>query len=1018
MTRLPAVFATALAVCLLITSQARASDPTKHPEQGPRLSAMGELFRDLDAHPERLAALRTAAMAHAPAPWGAPAVFGGDLNLTPGAPRFQSETTIAVKGDTIVVGFNDANGFANPSGVSVSGFAYSHDGGTTFTYGGQLPLVGGGDMVRGDPGVNVWVNPSTGAATFVYSSLYRTPAGESSLCIHVSTDGGVTWSAPRVTTPVTSASAFADKVFNDVDPETGRVLLSWTSFGATVQMSAIRSDNFGLSWSPITVFSARSEDGQGSCPRFDPTSGRAYIVWRAYGAVSAVSLVRSLDNGVTWSTAQDIALGGSEPLPPFGSDRINDFPAIAVSPTDGSLHVVYASLQTADFGDVYYARSTDQGLNWSVPVTLNTAPGLDRAQFFPWISAGADGGLDAIWYDQRAGVEGSDLTDVLATHSEDGGLTWACPVSLLAEPFHAEYGQDTGQPNIGDYNQCASQVTAGVRRMFASYARTDAADHLTTAPDTYVGVLDPATPGVSLTPAGVAIADLGCIADQALVAGELGDLTVSLQNACAGAVSGINGTLAALSAGVSILQPASAYPDLAPGASSAGATPFRIRLDDAYPCGDPIRLRMEGTSNSGVFGFTFTVPTGVVVKDTLLLAEGFESVATGLPAGWSHIQRKGVANPWEVSADLASAGTRSVYCADYADTNWSRLDSPSFTVPPDADLLEVSFAVTYDTEAVGDGRQGYDGSVFKIRVDGVDVLAGAFSTLFDGQYRTQIVRSSGDLANPLQDLAAWCGNTLPDFEPIRIQYPGLAGRSVRLVYEAGADASVGGTGTYVDDVQVRAITLGCGACTAEPVLAVNPTGIVYPELRAGVEACTTITVKNTGDGFLHIQSITDSDPACGLDLSGLATELFPGDSTSFSACITESEVGPDTCEVIVATDAGADTVRIVVVEVTGVGGLPLHPPTLLLLPVRPNPFRSGTEILFAVPQDGPTDLAIFDVTGRRVRTFHDGATLSRGPYQLFWDGRDDRGVRVGNGVYTLHLRSGGEARTERMVYLR
>jgi len=143
---------------------------------------------------------------------------------------------------------------------------------------------------------------------------------------------------------------------------------------------------------------------------------------------------------VTWSAPEDIALGGSEPLPPFGSDRINDFPALAVSPSDGSLHIVYASLQTADFGDVYYARSTDQGLNWSVPVTLNSAPGLDRAQFFPWISAGADGGLDAIWYDQRAGIEGSDLTDVLATHSEDGGLTWSAELT----------GLDSGSVELGD----------------------------------------------------------------------------------------------------------------------------------------------------------------------------------------------------------------------------------------------------------------------------------------------------------------------------------------------------------------------------------------------------------------------------------------------------------------------------------------------------------------------------------------------------------------------------------------
>jgi len=73
----------------------------------------------------------------------------------------QAEMAIAVdtSGQHIVVGFNDTRGFALTP-VSVSGFAYSDDGGLTFTDGGQLPTnagtvpTGSGlPQVFGDPDV-------------------------------------------------------------------------------------------------------------------------------------------------------------------------------------------------------------------------------------------------------------------------------------------------------------------------------------------------------------------------------------------------------------------------------------------------------------------------------------------------------------------------------------------------------------------------------------------------------------------------------------------------------------------------------------------------------------------------------------------------------------------------------------------------------------------------------------------------------------------------------------------------
>src|SRR2546423_1628224 len=69
----------------------------------------------------------------------------GDDDEGEGPAGGQAELSVAVDstGQHVVVGLNDTRGFSsNP--VSVSGFAYSDDGGVTFTDGGQLPTPGVG----------------------------------------------------------------------------------------------------------------------------------------------------------------------------------------------------------------------------------------------------------------------------------------------------------------------------------------------------------------------------------------------------------------------------------------------------------------------------------------------------------------------------------------------------------------------------------------------------------------------------------------------------------------------------------------------------------------------------------------------------------------------------------------------------------------------------------------------------------------------------------------------------------
>jgi len=1009
----------ALFIVFTVSVGVAAIGPEKSlPTRGPELSAMGAIASG--RVPVPTAWTKTTAKPSLGGPGRAPqSLADGEVNVTPNAPFFQSETSVAAHGDTVVAGFNDADGFSNPAGPSVSGFSYSHDGGATFTYGGQLPVLGGGDQVFGDPDVKVWVNPSTGAVVFVYSSIYVTTGGLSSLCVHVSTDGGVTWAGPREVTPVNSSTDFADKEFIDIDPETGRILLSFSNFGsASFAMQATYSDDLALTWSTPVSFDTRASGGQGSCPRFDPNSNRAYIVWRSFGGTpDAVSLATSTDNGATWGAPVDIVSNAQPVTRPYGSDRINGFPALDVSPVNGRLHVVYGSGQSGDFGDVYYLQSSDGGATWTTPIALNTFPGADRAQFFGWVTAQSDGGVDrvdATWYDQRAGTGTSDLTEMMHVHSTDGGATWSQPTPLTPRPFHAEYGNDTGQPNLGDYAQCDGDGG----RLFACYARTDAPDHQTSAPDTYVAAETGAASTTPFTFAGVAsVNDIGCVTDGFLVADELADLTFNLTNESSSNLASFAATLTTTTPGVTIINGSAIYGTMAAGATIANAAPYRVRLDPLYPCGTDIDFTLAGTAALGPFRVNFTMPTGVVDSTVVLFSENFDGVTSGLPAGWTNIQVKGVSNPWQVSNTHVQSGTRSLFCLDRPDTNRSRVESPSFVVPAGFDRLEVSFAETHDIEEVGDGRQGYDGAMLKMNVDGSDYVAGHFASSWDQFYPLVIVRGSGPSANPLQDLAAWSGNTLPNFTANTINYPGLAGSTVKLVFEMGSDISVGATGVFIDDIVVRAVRTGCGTCTAAPVLAVAPSSVTFGGLAPGDTACATVTIHNTGDGFLDVNSVTGCDVSpFFLDLTGMAAEVVPGDSTSFQVCAIAGS-GADSCNVTVATNAGNAGVPVFLDVVLGLPGDDGNVAGLQLGPVVPNPFSSAAAIRFSLAEAGPARLDVFDLQGRRIGRVLD-ARMEAGEHQVRWDGRDDAGTPVAAGIYFMRLEAGGQTRVARAVKTR
>jgi hypothetical protein len=77
-------------------------------------------------------------------------------------------------------------------------------------------------------------------------------------------------------------------------------------------------------------------------------------------------------------------------------------------------------------------------------------------------------------------------------------------------------------------------------------------------------------------------------------------------------------------------------------------------------------------------------------------------------------------------------------------------------------------------------------------------------------------------------------------------------------------------------------------------------------------------------------------------------------------------------------------------------------PVTLDMHLSPSLFTGKGSILFSLPAATHVRLDIYDLAGRRVRTLIN-TELTAGNHEIYWDGRDQRGLKTSNGVYFIYL---------------
>jgi hypothetical protein len=367
----------------------------------------------------------------------------------------QSETSHAVSSDArvIAVGWNDANGFFQPN-IGTQGWGASTDSGTSFTDGGGFPAGPQGGLTTSDPAMVVCPD-----GTFYFNSMFQTGPGLSALAVYRGTPAGPTinWSSPVIV--VQSTSNFYDKNYMECGPN-GDLYISVTNFvggGGNGQIEFFRSTDGGATWSaPLVLRPQEGVVNQGSYPAAGPlTSNQVCVAWQRGwldgDPNDTIEIRCSSDRGASFGPQRTAARFTSNAFtvpPGYNRSRISDFPGIDIDVSNGpNRGTIYVGFQDGDrdVRDVKLTKSTDGGVTWSTPVTINDDAGDGSDEFWPWVKVCEETGqVGVLWYSNNDGI-----TDVYLDESSDGSGGADVRVTDVSTNWPATSSDII--PNFGDY---------------------------------------------------------------------------------------------------------------------------------------------------------------------------------------------------------------------------------------------------------------------------------------------------------------------------------------------------------------------------------------------------------------------------------------------------------------------------------------------------------------------------------------------------------------------------------------
>ena len=420
----------------------------------------------------------------------------------------QSETSIAAVDRYVVEAWNDSTGFYSPcpspnSKEEFTGFAFSNNGGNSFTDLGGLPNVNCAVFrYEGDPSVEAW--EFQGQYYFYVTSLFanlNTFALEIAVtaCRVLGSGSSATLECGQPTVVATSPTGHGgysalDKDFASIDPKRGRLYISYTDFATTgagsVALAACNLANNpmqptcsnGATNGPIYLVVAQPDpnfcENEGAYPAVDVSTGDVYVAYEhnwpsAFsGGACATDPTKevvtripytcltlpgpSACNGPFTTAAVLVTSLSAASIPGYNRFPMNDFPRIAVSPLQGTVSIVWNDGVFKPTGNILL-QSWSTGSAFPTPIQLapvivdNRKTAGQGWQFMPALrNTDEDGNLYISWYGR---------TTATTTHTnvfEAVGISpliLATPANIKITDVASDWNAVSSDisPNFGDY---------------------------------------------------------------------------------------------------------------------------------------------------------------------------------------------------------------------------------------------------------------------------------------------------------------------------------------------------------------------------------------------------------------------------------------------------------------------------------------------------------------------------------------------------------------------------------------
>ncbi|MBN1516797.1 exo-alpha-sialidase [Candidatus Sumerlaeota bacterium] len=287
-------------------------------------------------------------------------------------------------------------------------------------------------------------------------AVWNAYQSDDDIFISRSTDNGSNWTTPTALNSNAETDSEDDTKANVTWTNAGQWIAVWQSceslegvIGTDWDILFSCSADDGVSWTTPTALNtnAATDTGDDLSPQITvDTFGNWIAVWSSNDSLSGsigadydVLIAISTDDGMSWTTPTALNTNssvdaGDDCEPQIATDDAGNW--IVAWRSDDSLS---NTIGTDD--DILVSRSSDNGLNWSSPIALNTNALYDSGDdHYPSVIFDTSNHWVVVWEsnDSLDGTIGTD-SDLLIAHSINNGVDWTAPsvinTGAATDPF-------------------------------------------------------------------------------------------------------------------------------------------------------------------------------------------------------------------------------------------------------------------------------------------------------------------------------------------------------------------------------------------------------------------------------------------------------------------------------------------------------------------------------------------------------------------------------------------------------